>query len=122
MRIRRHDAGSSATISLGTSIVTWLPISFGIILASLTRAATGLLGGGRGAIVVATTVICGLSVTAAATWLQATEAIADRWTALKLSLVWVALSMAFRALWLGETIGAGWAGISRDYRVWSGEP
>lgn len=122
MRVRRHVAGGPATIPLGTTIITWLPISFGIVLASLTRAATGLLGGGRWAIVAATTVICGLSVTAAASWLHATEQISNRWTALRLSLVWIALSIVFRALWLGEIIGAGWDGVLKDYRIWAGEP
>lgn len=121
MQFRRVPR-TPASLPIGAACITWVPIAIGIIAGTLARATVFVFGGRLHGAAAASIVCAGLGATLASLWfLTSTEEDDPRWT-ITVSGIWVLLSLAFRALWLGGVLGGGWSAITEDYRVWEGQP
>jgi hypothetical protein len=110
------------TIPFATAFLAWLPIALGIVLGTLTRLVVFVFGGSRAALTAGSILGTGVGATVAILWLDRSGEEPGWLGAIRLSAVWVLLSVAFRALWIGIVIGGGWTGVTMDYHVWDGQP
>lgn len=115
------DQGSTP-LKFSTALISWLPIAISLVLGTLLRAAVLVLGGTEHGAAVASILCAGAGAALAALWFTSSTEAGDWWTTWKLSALWVVLTIAFRALWLGVVVGAGWNGVALDYQVWDGKP
>lgn len=122
MRFGRQAHREAITVSFETAFISWLPIALGIILGTVMRLAVFLFGGRQTPAAVGSILGAGLGAMLAILWLYCEEENSHWWVLLKVSVAWVVLSAAFRAMWIGLIIGSGWTGVTGDYDVRDGQP
>ncbi len=122
MHVRTTSQLGGEPFPLTAALVTWLPIGIGIVLGTLARGATFVLGGGDFSALAVSVAFVLAGGLLALLW-SADAMPTSSWVGLiKLSLCWLAVSAAFRALWLGTLLGGGWKGVIDDLKVWETRP
>lgn len=122
MTPRRSELGASPGVPLPTALITWVPIAVGTILGAILRLVLLLFGGGRLLAALGSVLCSCLGVAAAILWLRGSGESAGWAGTLRLGATWVLLTMLFRAAGVGLLLGAGWAGVMRDYSLGAGQP
>jgi hypothetical protein len=102
--------------------VTWLPIGAAVLAGTVIRSAVLLLGGEPLTATVACVACAFGGALVALLWVRNAALPGGRSNRVRLSLVWLGLTVLLRALWLGLAIGGGWEGIALDYQPGQSQP
>lgn len=121
MRFGRPAHRAPITISFQTALIAWLPIAFGIMLGRAMRLAVVVFGGSQSTATGGSTICVGLGAMLAVLLLHGAREGFNWLGVLKISAVWVAVSIVFRAAWIGIAMGGGWTGVRKDYAVRDGQ-